>query len=77
MAGVTEETARLPENCEAEEEEDDEHGSKEKVLQKYFLLEWDLVKSLLDDIVSRGLVSDPSVAHKIRSIVFPLSLYRS
>lgn len=50
-------------------EEDDEHDSKEAVLQKYFLLEWKLVKSLLDDIVSNGCVSDPSVAHKIRSIV--------
>ncbi|XP_015869592.3 tubulin-folding cofactor D isoform X1 [Ziziphus jujuba] len=50
-------------------EEDDEHDSKEAVLQKYFLLEWKLVKSLLDDIVSNGCVSDPSVAHKIRSIM--------
>lgn len=52
-----------------EEEEDDEHGSKERVLQKYFLMEWELVKSLLNDIVSHGRVSDPSSVHKIRSIV--------
>ena len=52
-----------------EEEEDDEHGSKERVLQKYFLMEWELVKSLLNDIVSHGRVSDPSSVYKIRSIV--------
>jgi hypothetical protein len=49
--------------------EDDEHDSKELVLQKYFLLEWKLVKSLLNDIVSNGRVSDPSSVHTIRSIV--------
>lgn len=52
-----------------EEEEDDEHGSKERVLQKYFLMEWELVKSLLNDIVSHGRVSDPSSVYKIRSIM--------
>ncbi|CBI38891.3 unnamed protein product, partial [Vitis vinifera] len=52
-----------------EEEEDDEHGSKERVLQKYFLMEWELVKSLLNDIVSHGRVSDPSSVFKIRSIM--------
>ncbi|KAK9274057.1 hypothetical protein L1049_018871 [Liquidambar formosana] len=50
-------------------EEDDEHDSKERVLQKYFLQEWKLVKSLLDDIVSNGRVSDLSSVHKIRSIM--------
>ena len=57
------------------DEEDDEHDSKEMVLQRYFLQEWKLVKSLLDDIVSKGRVSDPSSVHKIRSIVLspPLS----
>ncbi|KAJ0113303.1 hypothetical protein Patl1_00240 [Pistacia atlantica] len=50
-------------------EEDDALDSKENVLQKYFLLEWKLVKSLLDDIVSNGRVSDPSSVHKIRSIM--------
>ncbi|KAM7476319.1 hypothetical protein LguiB_023562 [Lonicera macranthoides] len=34
--------------------EEDELESKETVLQRYFLLEWKLVKSLLDDIVSDG-----------------------
>ncbi|KDP28777.1 hypothetical protein JCGZ_14548 [Jatropha curcas] len=53
----------------AVEEEDDEHGCKERVLQKYFLQEWKLVKSLLDDIVSNGRVSDLSSVHKIRSIM--------
>ncbi|KAE8653821.1 Tubulin-folding cofactor D [Hibiscus syriacus] len=51
------------------DEEDDEHDSKERVLQRYFLQEWKLVKSLLDDIVSTGRVSDPSSVHKIRSIM--------
>lgn len=50
-------------------EEDDEHDSKEKVLQRYFLQEWQLVKSLLDDIVSHRGVADLSSVHKIRSIV--------
>ncbi|XP_044502891.1 tubulin-folding cofactor D-like [Mangifera indica] len=50
-------------------EEDDALDSKERVLQKYFLLEWKLVKSLLDDIVSNGRVSDPSSVYKIRSII--------
>ncbi|KAK2650585.1 hypothetical protein Ddye_018074 [Dipteronia dyeriana] len=49
--------------------EDDELDSKECVLQKYFLLEWSLVKSLLDDIVSNGRVSDSSSVYKIRSIM--------
>ncbi|XP_008232610.1 PREDICTED: tubulin-folding cofactor D [Prunus mume] len=51
------------------EEDDDEHGAKEAVLQKYFLQEWKLVKSILNDIVSNGRVSDPSAPHKIRSIM--------
>ncbi|KAI3449108.1 hypothetical protein Pfo_005773 [Paulownia fortunei] len=50
-------------------EEDDEHDSKERVLQRYFLQEWKLVKSLLDDIVSARRVSDLSAIHKIRSIM--------
>lgn len=54
-------------------EEDDALDSKERVLQKYFLLEWKLVKSLLDDIVSNGRVSDPSSVYKIRSIVLSLT----
>ncbi|KAL4336004.1 hypothetical protein GQ457_07G015330 [Hibiscus cannabinus] len=51
------------------DEDDEEHDSKERVLQRYFLQEWKLVKSLLDDIVSNGRVSDPSSVHKIRSIM--------
>lgn len=50
-------------------QEDDEYDSKETVLHKYFLQEWKLVKSLLDDIVSNGRVSELSSVHKIRSIV--------
>lgn len=50
-------------------DDDDEHESKERVIQKYFLQEWKLVKSILDDIVSNGCVSDISAVHKIRSIV--------
>ena len=64
-----------------EEEEDDELGSKERVLYKYFLLEWKLVSSLLNDIVSHGRVTDPSSVYTIRSIVLSLSqthfLFRS
>ena len=56
------------------EEEDDELGSKERVLYKYFLLEWKLVSSLLNDIVSHGRVTDPSSVYTIRSIVLSLSL---
>ncbi|XP_022574223.2 tubulin-folding cofactor D-like [Brassica napus] len=52
-----------------EEEEDDEHDSKERVLQRYFLQEWNLVKSLLDDIVSNGRVVVPSSVQKIQSIM--------
>lgn len=59
-------------------EVDDEYESKETVLQRYFLQEWKLVKSLLDGIVSARRVSDLSAVHKIRSIVcrpnFRLSL---
>lgn len=71
MAAEAEETPRQQEEW---DEEDDEHGSKEKVLQKYFLQEWELVKSLSNDIVSHGRVSDPSIPHKIRSIVLFLFL---
>lgn len=55
-------------------QEEDEHDSKERVLQKYFLQEWKLVKSLINDIVSNARVSDPSSVHKIRSIVLSPSL---
>ncbi|KAJ0758992.1 putative armadillo-like helical, tubulin-specific chaperone D, tubulin-folding cofactor D [Helianthus annuus] len=50
-------------------EEDDEHDAKEVVLQRYFLQEWKLVKSILDDIVSNGRVVDLSSVRKIRSIM--------
>lgn len=71
MAAIAEQSTRQKEELEdlSVGEEDDEHDSKEAVLQKYFLLEWKLVKSLLNDIVSKGCVSDPSISHKIRSIV--------
>ncbi|CAI9769528.1 unnamed protein product [Fraxinus pennsylvanica] len=49
--------------------EDDEHESKESVLQRYFLQEWKLVKSLLDDIVLNRGACDLLSVHKIRSIM--------
>ncbi|CAM8906862.1 unnamed protein product [Rhodiola kirilowii] len=49
--------------------EDDEHDSKERVLQRYFLLEWKQVKSILNDIVSNGRATDPSSVRKIQSIM--------
>ncbi|MQM10573.1 hypothetical protein Taro_043464 [Colocasia esculenta] len=49
--------------------EDDEHGSKESVLFKYFLKEWEVVKTILDRILASGGVADPADVHKIRSIV--------
>lgn len=70
MAAREEQTRKKEETeIASNDEEDDEHDSKERVLQRYFLQEWKLVKSLLDDIVSNGRVSDPSSVHKIRSIV--------
>ncbi|WJX15239.1 hypothetical protein P8452_05407 [Trifolium repens] len=51
------------------QEEDDEFDSKERVLQKYFLQEWNLVKSFLNDTVSNARVTDPSSVRKIRSIM--------
>lgn len=50
--------------------EDDEYDSKEKVLKKHFLQEWNIVKAFIDDTVANARVSDPPVVHKIRSIVF-------
>ncbi|KAL1295820.1 hypothetical protein HN51_056648 [Arachis hypogaea] len=50
-------------------QDEDEFDSKERVLHKYFLQEWKLLKSLLDDTVSNGRVSDPSSVHKFRSII--------
>ncbi|PNY04717.1 tubulin-specific chaperone D-like protein, partial [Trifolium pratense] len=51
------------------QEEDDEFDSKERVLQKYFLQEWNLVKSFLNDTVSNSRVTDSSSVRKIRSIM--------
>ncbi|XP_077235475.1 ARM repeat superfamily protein [Tasmannia lanceolata] len=50
-------------------DEDDEHGSKERVILKYFLKEWKLVKSILDGIVANGGIVDPSNVSKIRSVM--------
>ncbi|XP_074263177.1 tubulin-folding cofactor D [Silene latifolia] len=57
------------EQVQEEEEDDDEHDCCSKVLQKYFLIEWNTVKSILDDIVSAGRVSDFSSVYKIRTIL--------
>ncbi|XP_023729243.1 tubulin-folding cofactor D [Lactuca sativa] len=69
MAAREVEDAAKPSVAGEELEEDDEHDSKEAVFQRYFLLEWKVVKSILDDIVSNGRVVDLSSVHKIRSIV--------
>lgn len=50
-------------------EEDDEHDTKERVLLRYFLQEWALVKSILDRIVANDGATDPSDVNKIRSII--------
>lgn len=50
-------------------EDDDERDTCHIVLQRYFLQEWKIVKSLLDDIVAAGRVSDFSSVRKIRSIL--------
>ncbi|KAK9103212.1 hypothetical protein Sjap_020466 [Stephania japonica] len=50
------------------EEHDDETDTKERVLQRYFVQEWKLLKSLLDRIVSNARVTDPSAVNKIRSV---------
>nr|XP_016438894.1 PREDICTED: tubulin-folding cofactor D-like isoform X2 [Nicotiana tabacum] len=50
-------------------DEDDEQDSKETVFHRYFLREWTLLESLLDDIISNGRVSNISSVHKIRSIM--------
>ncbi|KAK9742802.1 hypothetical protein RND81_03G198300 [Saponaria officinalis] len=59
----------VEEEVKEEEEDDDEHDCCSKVLQKYFLIEWNTVKSILDDIVSAGRVSDFSSVYKIRTIL--------
>ncbi|EPS73351.1 hypothetical protein M569_01400, partial [Genlisea aurea] len=50
-------------------EGDDEHESKQKLLQRYFMQEWKLVESLLDDIGAARRVPDLSAVHRIRSIM--------
>ncbi|XP_052192957.1 tubulin-folding cofactor D [Diospyros lotus] len=69
MGAGEDENLNMEQSTTAVNEDDDEHDSKERVLQRYFLQEWKLVKSLLDEIVSDGCVSDFSSVHKIRSIV--------
>lgn len=66
MADREDETPKLEAT---EVEEDDEHDSKERVLQRYFLQEWNLVKTLLHVIVSDRRVSDPTSVLRIRNIV--------
>ncbi|KAF8672215.1 hypothetical protein HU200_049712 [Digitaria exilis] len=48
---------------------DDEHDSKEVVLRRYFLQEWELVSAILHRIVAAGGVADPGDVHRIRSIM--------
>lgn len=48
---------------------DDEHDSKEVVLRRYFLQEWELVSGILHRIVAAGGVTEPGDVHRIRSIV--------
>lgn len=50
-------------------EEEQHSESKEEALQRYFLQEWKLVKSILDGIVAGGGVADYASVLKIRSIV--------
>ncbi|XP_042435932.1 tubulin-folding cofactor D-like isoform X2 [Zingiber officinale] len=62
-------TARVSDEVDPSQKEDDEHDSKEVVILRYFLQEWGLVKSILDRIVDNGGISSPADVHKIRSIV--------
>ena len=52
---------------------DDVHDSKEVVLRRYFLQEWELVSDILRRIVVAGGVTEPADVHRIRSIVSSLS----
>lgn len=56
---------------------DDEQDSKEVVLRRYFLQEWELVSAILRRIVTGGGVAEPADVHRIRSIVStsPLHLF--
>lgn len=51
---------------------DDEHDSKEVVLRRYFLQEWELVSAILRRIVAGGGVAESADVHRIRSIVSTL-----
>ncbi|CDP11308.1 unnamed protein product [Coffea canephora] len=46
-------------------EDDDERDTSQIVMQIYFLQEWKIVKSLLDNIVAAGCVSEFSSGRKI------------
>ncbi|CAL4934301.1 unnamed protein product [Urochloa decumbens] len=48
---------------------DDEHDSKEVVLRRYFLQEWELVSAILGRIVAAGGVADPADVRRIRCIM--------
>ncbi|KAL6642849.1 hypothetical protein ACP70R_021030 [Stipagrostis hirtigluma subsp. patula] len=48
---------------------DDEHDSKELVLRRYFLQEWELVSAILGRIVASGGVAEPADVHRIRSVM--------
>ncbi|KAI5017459.1 hypothetical protein ZWY2020_042347 [Hordeum vulgare] len=48
---------------------DDVHDSKEIVLRRYFLQEWELVSAILRRIVAAGGVAEPADVHRIRSIM--------
>ncbi|XP_020697787.1 tubulin-folding cofactor D isoform X1 [Dendrobium catenatum] len=50
-------------------EEDDEHDTKERVLLRYFLQEWALVKTILDRIVANDGATIPSDVNKIRFVI--------
>lgn len=51
---------------------DDEHDSKEVVLRRYFLQEWELVSAILHRVVAGGGVAESADVHRIRSIVSTL-----
>ncbi|XP_068669774.1 tubulin-folding cofactor D-like [Aristolochia californica] len=67
----TQEIARstMAEEITKEVKDEDELETKERVLQKHFLQEWKVVKSILDDIVANGGVTDLSSVGKIRFVM--------
>ncbi|WVZ59552.1 hypothetical protein U9M48_009677 [Paspalum notatum var. saurae] len=48
---------------------DDEHDSKDVVLRRYFLQEWELVSAILRRIIASGGVAESADVHRIRSIM--------